>query len=174
MSFPYAETPLYASLALYIPLFVLSVTCKVFFFLGFGYHYRQSLSTVPGPRWASWSRFWLLKAITSRNPAEKLINVNKTYGKVAWRELDFVVLIVSGSLARVGPKHLLTSDPELIRRILTPRSGYDRGPWFDSLRIDPHKTNIVSERDAESHRRLRYRIAPSVGLLAKLSDGESH
>ena len=172
--FDYVEAPVSGFLPLYIPLIVLSVTCKLLFFAGFGYHYRQTLATVPGPRWASYSRFWLLKAITSRDPVGSLIKVNKKYGKVIWRELHSMVLTFSGSLARIGPKHLLTSDPELIRRILAPRSGYDRGPWFDSLKIDPHKPNVVSERDVESHRRLRYKIAPSVGPLATLSGRASH
>ena len=78
------------------------------------------------------------------------------------RILVSILLIVLGSLARIGPKHLLTSDPSTIRRILAARSGYSRGPWFDSLRIDPRSPNIVSERNMESHKRLRYKVSASV------------
>lgn len=72
------------------------------------------------------------------------------------------VLICVGPLARIGPNHLLTSDPSLTRKILAARSGYTRGPWFDSLRIDPHTPNIVSERDEKKHTRLRYKLSSSV------------
>jgi hypothetical protein len=68
-----------------------------------------------------------------------------------------------GPVARIGPNHLITSDPDITRRILTARSGYVRGPWFDSIRIDPHLSNIVSERDSRKHAAIRAKLAPSVG-----------
>lgn len=74
----------------------------------------------------------------------------------------FDVLTRVGSLARIGPRHLLTNDPTLTRKILAVRSRYTRGPWFDSIRIDPHTPNIVSERDEKSHNRLRSKLAASV------------
>ena len=78
------------------------------------------------------------------------------------------MLICVGSLARIGPKHLLTDDPNLIRKILAVRSRYSRGPWFDSIRIDPHIPNIVSERDEKSHNRLRSKLSASVSHSLKL------
>ena len=77
------------------------------------------------------------------------------------------MLIAKGSLARIGPNHLMTSDPDLIRRILAARSGYSRGPWFDSLRIDPQVSNIVAERDEKKHNRLKFKLAAGVGTLAR-------
>lgn len=70
--------------------------------------------------------------------------------------------IHTGSVARIGPKHVITDDPDIIRQILAPRSGYVRGPWFDSVRIDPYIPNIVSERDVKKHTRIRALLAPSV------------
>lgn len=67
-----------------------------------------------------------------------------------------------GSVARIGPNHVIIDDPEIIRRILAARSGYVRGPWFDSLRLDPHISNIVSERDVGKHRHIRAKLMPSV------------
>lgn len=67
-------------------------------------------------------------------------------------------------MARIGPNHILTDDPETVRRILAARSGYVRGPWFDSVRIDPHIPNIVSERDVRKHRDIRSKLAPSVSF----------
>lgn len=51
-----------------------------------------------------------------------------------------------------------------MRRILSVRSGYVRGPWFDSVRIDPQIPNIVSERDAMRHGKIRAKLAPSVSI----------
>lgn len=50
----------------------------------------------------------------------------------------------------------------MTRRILGVRSGYTRGPWFDSIKIDPHMPNIVSEKDVKKHARLRSKLAAGV------------
>ena len=54
---------------------------------------------------------FLLKDLASQShhlerPTGSLIKVNKTYGKITWQELQSVLLIISGSLARIGPKYL--------------------------------------------------------------------
>jgi hypothetical protein len=70
-----------------------------------------------------------------------------------------------GSVARIGPNNLITDDPEFTRRILAARSHYTRGPWFDSIKIDPHVPNIVSERHPGKHNHLRYQM--SAGYAGK-------
>lgn len=102
-----------------------------------------------GPWWAAYTRLWLSKTIASGNSAKLFVDVNKKYG----------------SLARIGPNNLLTDDPELTRRMLAARSHYTRGPWFDSIKIDPHVPNIVSERHPGKHNHLRYQI--SAGYAGK-------
>ena len=72
-----------------------------------------------------------------------------------------------GPLARIGPNNLITNDLDLIRKILDSRSGYTRAPWFDSIRIDPHVPNIVSERDSKKHNRLRIKLSPGVKASSK-------
>lgn len=73
----------------------------------------------------------------------------------------------TGPLARIGPNHLLTSDPITTQKILGVRSKYTRGPWYDSLRIDPHRTNLVTERDSRRHNDLRQRL--SFGVINPFS-----
>ena len=107
------------------------------------------LSQYPGPWWAAYTRLWLSKTIASGNSAELFVNVNKKYG----------------SIARIGPNNLITDDPELTRRVLAARSHYTRGPWFDSIKIDPHIPNIVSERHPGKHNHLRYQM--SAGYAGK-------
>lgn len=65
----------------------------------------------------------------------------------------------------------MTSDPELTRKILGVSSKYIRAPWFDALRIDPHVSNIVSERDPKRHHHLRYQF--STGLAGTGSNIET-
>lgn len=41
------------------------------------------LSTIPGPRWASYTRLWLCKTIASGDSAQVFVNVNKKHGSYA-------------------------------------------------------------------------------------------
>ena len=147
---------------LYIPFVVLAVIVKLVFWIRVFYRQRGSLSEVPGPKWAAFSRLWLVKVLASGRSSEIFVTINKRYGNVIPIIMS-VILIPEGSLARIGPNSLMTSDPEVTRRILAARSGYLRGPWFDSLRIDPQTPNIVSERDERKHNRLKYKLSASVG-----------
>ncbi|KAK2593010.1 hypothetical protein QQS21_009300 [Conoideocrella luteorostrata] len=106
---------------------------------------KPGISQVPGPRLARWSRLWIARALATGRSHEIWTEVNEKFG----------------SVARIGPNHLITHDPDIIRRILTVRSGYVRGPWFDSVRIDPHIPNVVSERDVKKHGKIRAKLAPS-------------
>lgn len=107
----------------------------------------RHLADYPGPPIAAYSRLWICRVIASGDSAQRFVDVNKTYGPIA----------------RIGPNHLLTDDPQLVRRILAARSHYTRGPWFDSIRIDPQTTNIVSERDTGKHNHLRHQMSGGYG-----------
>ena len=158
-----------AMFILYIPFILLVLFCKLIFWAQVLYRQRASLSTIPGPRWAALSRLWLVKTLASGKSSDIFVNVNRQYGASS---LNFGngMLIAEGSLARIGPKHLITSDPCVVRRILAARSGYARGPWFDSIKIDPHIPNIVSERDEGKHNRLRYKLSASVSKYIRKFD----
>lgn len=66
---------------LYIPLFILSVVCKLFFLFEVLYIRRATLSSIPGPKWAAWTRFWIVKTLASGQSAEIFAGLNKQYGK---------------------------------------------------------------------------------------------
>ncbi|KUI69973.1 Pisatin demethylase [Cytospora mali] len=128
--------------------YFLLIVCIIFHFglwARLAWRLKPSISPVPGPRLARWSRLWIAKALASGRSHEIWTEVNAKFGPVA----------------RIGPNHVITDDPDIIRRILTVRSGYVRGPWFDSIRIDPHIPNIVSERDVKRHSSIRAKLAPS-------------
>jgi hypothetical protein len=105
-----------------------------------------SLSHVPGPWVAKWTRFWIAKALWTGRSHQVWIETNAKYGL----------------LARVGPKHVITDDPAITRRVLATRSRYDRGASFDSLRVDPLIPDIIGERDKKKHAMIKAMMAPSV------------
>lgn len=65
----------------------------------------------------------------------------------------------TGDIARVGPNDLITSDPELMRRMLNVRTRYKRSDWYDGMRLDPTKDNVLSQRDDDLHARTRSKMA---------------
>ncbi|KAF4634721.1 hypothetical protein G7Y89_g3383 [Cudoniella acicularis] len=121
-------------------------TVVVFFLVAYTLIARRffHLRNIPGPWWACYTRIWLLKTLASEDSPNRYIETNRKYGP----------------LARIGPNHLITTDPEAFRRILAARTNYQRGRWFDSLRLDPHNANLISEREWPRHNRLRQQMAP--------------
>jgi hypothetical protein len=114
----------------------------------------------------------MLRTLASEDSSNTYLWVNQEYGlsfhfhvcsSIYLRRVDNDI----GPLARIGPNHLLLSDPESIRRILAARSSYTRGPWYDALRIDPHRANLITERDERKHRVLRHQMAAGVSFIVE-------
>ncbi|KZL76125.1 pisatin demethylase [Colletotrichum tofieldiae] len=96
-----------------------------------------------GPPLAAVSRLWLLRTVTGRRGDLDLYHVSQQYG----------------SLARIGPNDLLNDDPELMKRMLGVRSDYRRSDWYDGMRFNPAKNNVLSWRDEDEHFKLRSKMA---------------
>ncbi|KAK8165363.1 cytochrome P450 [Phyllosticta citrichinensis] len=64
------------------------------------------------------------------------------------------------STARIGPNHLLTRDPVLIKRMSAANSTYTRSSWYNGLRLHPKLDNVVSLRDEASQAKFRKSLAP--------------
>lgn len=69
----------------------------------------------------------------------------------------------------MGPNDLITSDPELMRRMLNVRTRYKRSAWYDAMRLDPTKDNVLSQRDDDLHASTRSKMA--AGYSGKEVDG---
>ena len=80
MALPYLGFP-HLTILVYLPLLVLSLLCKLFFWIKFLYLQRATLSPIPGPNWASWTRLWLVKTLASGRSADIFVDVNKRYGR---------------------------------------------------------------------------------------------
>lgn len=71
-----------------------------------------------------------------------------------------------GSLARIGPNDLVTSDPELWMHMSAVRSNYSRAPWYAvGTRVQGGKDTIFSQVDEEKHKTRRQQLAPGVRVF---------
>ncbi|CAK7271319.1 hypothetical protein SEPCBS119000_004539 [Sporothrix epigloea] len=107
----------------------------------------QRLAHIPGPRWAAWTDFWLVRNQLSGKLNFKLHDINSRYG----------------DLARIGPNWVVCGDPGEIRRIWAARSSYKRAYWYRGLRMDPYRDSTFSTLDDAVHNELRTKMLPGYG-----------
>ncbi|KAK4150335.1 Pisatin demethylase [Chaetomidium leptoderma] len=103
------------------------------------------LRHIPGPATARWSKFWLVRRQFGGRLLQHLRDTTKKYGPVA----------------RIGPRHVVVSDPPEIRRIWSIRSGYARSSWYAGLRFDPNRDSILTMTNNKTHHRVRSRLLPA-------------
>lgn len=72
-------------------------------------------------------------------------------------------MALAGSLVRIGPNLLVTSDYEVIRRMCGARSRYVRNEWFVASRFDPPNDHVGSTIDEKRHSELRAKLSIGVG-----------
>ncbi|PHH91604.1 hypothetical protein CDD83_11008 [Cordyceps sp. RAO-2017] len=101
------------------------------------------LRHIPGPCCAGFSKWWLIRAVGGGRTNLDLYEACQKYG----------------SVVRVGPNDLVTSDPELMKRMLHVRSPYKRSDWYDGMRLHPSRDNVLSQRDDDLHGKLRTKMA---------------
>jgi hypothetical protein len=65
----------------WVPLVILYIGFKLVRWTRILFSQRKTLSSIPGPRWAAWTRFWLVKTLASGESAAKFVEVNKLYGE---------------------------------------------------------------------------------------------
>ncbi|EFY88108.1 benzoate 4-monooxygenase cytochrome P450 [Metarhizium acridum CQMa 102] len=106
------------------------------------YGYRR-LKHIPGPPGAGLSIWWLLRSTLGGRTHLDLYEVCRKYGPIA----------------RVGPNDVVTSDAKLAMHILGARSQYTRSSWYNGLRFEPGKNNIISMRDDALHAVMRSKMA---------------
>ncbi|KAE8453907.1 hypothetical protein EG329_007683 [Mollisiaceae sp. DMI_Dod_QoI] len=111
--------------------------------LAYSFYTWYRLSHIPGPFWPSLSKYWLVQQSLKGQTHSSLKEVTDKYG----------------SLVRVGPNDLVTDDPDILRKMMAVRSPYTRGPWYDAMRFDPTRDNLLSMRDEEAHTKLRSKMA---------------
>ena len=123
--------------------FVAAISTLVLWVIATTIRSYRRLSHIPGPPLAAMSRLWLLSSLSGTRNHLNLFETTLKYGP----------------LARVGPNHLVTSDPDLIRRMTAPRSPYRRSQWATAFQFKPGVDNVLSERNEERHDVLRKKMA---------------
>jgi cytochrome P450 len=68
-----------------------------------------------------------------------------------------------GKLARIGPNHLISNDPEIQMRMSATASPYRRSDFYNAFRFTPREDHIFSLIDEKKHTDLRRRVAPAYG-----------
>lgn len=96
-----------------------------------------------GPFSTGISKLWLIRAVGGGRTHLDLYEACEKYG----------------SIARVGPDYLITSDPDLMKRMLNVRTPYKRSDWYNGMRLDPSRDNVLSMRDDDLHAKLRSKMA---------------
>ncbi|KAK4613672.1 Cytochrome P450 monooxygenase ABA1 [Fulvia fulva] len=104
--------------------------------------YRR-LSHIPGPTLSHWSIIPQLSWILSGNSFPN-------YGQICFHY---------GPLVRIAPDHVLTSNPEIIRKISAARSPYTRSHGGIVFRSKAGVDNILSTRDDKVHNEKRQQMA---------------
>jgi hypothetical protein len=79
-----------------------------------------------------------------------------------------LILFNIGSLVRIGPNELLSTDPEILRMMSAVRSPYTKGLFYETGRIIPGEETVVSLRDEHEHKLLRGKMGTAVGKSSLL------
>ncbi|CRG91690.1 Alpha-galactosidase 3 [Talaromyces islandicus] len=132
-------------LAMHPPHATLSVFIIALFayIVGSTFYSWYRLRHIKGPWLASVSKSWLIWRTLAGTFDQDFHDVCEKYGR----------------LARIGPYHLLTSDPDVMRRMLGVRSRYRRSEWYTGMRFDPSSDNVESQKDEAKHNALRSKMA---------------
>ncbi|KAJ3575687.1 hypothetical protein NPX13_g3950 [Xylaria arbuscula] len=113
----------------------------------------ERLRHVPGPPLASVTSLWIVKKSLTGALHQHLHHVAELYGTV----------VRTCPLARIGPNELLSTDPDVLRKMSAARSLYTKGTFYETGRITPEEDTIVSLRNEEAHRSLRAKMGTAFG-----------
>ncbi|CAI0642619.1 unnamed protein product [Colletotrichum noveboracense] len=117
------------------------------------YRSWNRLRHIPGPPGAAFSKWWMLRNTLGGQMHLALKRACDDYGPVV----------------RIGPNDLVTNDAEMLRRMWAVRSPYRKGAWYQAVRFDPTRDNIISMRNDHDHNELRAKMA--IGYSGKENEG---
>ncbi|KAK3110938.1 hypothetical protein LTR53_014273 [Teratosphaeriaceae sp. CCFEE 6253] len=64
-----------------------------------------------------------------------------------------------GSPVRIGPNLLIHNDPDVLRHLLAPGSGWRRSEWYEGMKLDPRVDTVFSTRDERLHTEMKAKEA---------------
>ncbi|KAK8112432.1 Cytochrome P450 monooxygenase lolP1 [Apiospora sp. TS-2023a] len=104
----------------------------------------RRLNHVPGPFFNSLSSLPLLRVNLSGHSHSNLSDLTSRYG----------------SLVRIGPNTVITTDFRHAQRMEALKSPYRKGPWYGTFRFQKGKDHSFCMVDEEKHAALRTKIGP--------------
>ncbi|KIW74357.1 hypothetical protein Z517_12297 [Fonsecaea pedrosoi CBS 271.37] len=105
----------------------------------------SKLRHVPGPPLAGFTNWWWTKAAVWGQGHLALKKACDRYG----------------SIARISPSMVVTSDLELYRKANAHRiNDYSRGPWYRAFKMDAERENLFTELNDEKHSLMRAKLSP--------------
>lgn len=129
------------------------------------------LSHFPGPKSAGFSSIWLLRKTLKGNLNLRTGEVIRKYGKFHLKlmskngdksEAD----VRAGSMVRITPNLLITSEVELLRRMSAPRSSYTRAVWYEATKLGIDDNHVFSETNDVLHTARRSKLSAGVSFVA--------
>ncbi|KDN62705.1 putative cytochrome P450 [Colletotrichum sublineola] len=119
------------------------------------------LRHIKGPPGSGFTKWWLVRAVYGGRMHLDFYDAYKKYGMLELHVAcgDDRTSDDTGPLVRVGPSDLVTSDPDLMKHMLGVRTKFKRSDWYDAMRLDPGKDNVLSMRDDALHADLRSKMA---------------
>lgn len=123
------------------------VSAAAVYFLFSAIYTWSRLRKVPGPFLASFSHWWALSAVTGGQEPWVYTALAKKYGH----------------LIRVGPRLLLTDDPDVLRRMSAIRSPYGKDASYLSGVRHPEYHTMFSTLDASAHDAIKAKLANPYG-----------
>src|SRR5262245_5313667 len=131
-------------LSFYTPLLASAALLLVYYVTSSIWSYRR-LRHIPGPLSWALTRWPLIQTHLKGDSYEKFGALARKYGP----------------LVRIGPNYIMTSDPEVVRRMNAPRSPYVKSNWYMASRVTPGVDNMISNRDDVYHETLRKKASPA-------------
>lgn len=108
-------------------------------------HSYWRLRHIPGPPLAAFTSWWWIHAAVSGKGHLALADACSRYG----------------SIARISPNTVVTSDADLIRKMNAYRgSTYTRGKWYKAFKMDAERENLFTELNEQKHFEMRNRLSP--------------
>ncbi|KAK8877454.1 hypothetical protein PGQ11_002400 [Apiospora arundinis] len=103
------------------------------------------LRHIPGPWYAGMTSAWIGWVAYGGKAHDVYLGLSERYG----------------SLVRIGPNALSTSDPELVKRMSGTKGAYGKSEWVDGHRLNPYHGTMFMVKDPVQHDKAKARLAPA-------------
>lgn len=132
----------------------------------------KKLRHIPGPPLAGFTNWWWIKAAISGKGHLALKDACDRYGIEIFSVEEATHLTdLPGSIARISPGMVVTSDLELYRKANANRiNDYSRGPWYKAFKMDAERENLFTQLDDEKHSAMRLKLSPGVRTHGRINN----